>query len=100
MLAHVADNAAVVRALGATTATVIGHDWGSPIAAMSALVRPDIFRGRRLLSVPYAPCGPVRPTDSFALAGGDGEFYCSHASPQVPPSAGTACAGAARIALR
>ena len=43
MLAHVADNVAVVAALGASTATVIGHDWGSPIAATSALARPDVF---------------------------------------------------------
>jgi pimeloyl-ACP methyl ester carboxylesterase len=42
----VADNAAVVRALGAETAVVVGHDWGSAIAAHSALLRPDVFRGR------------------------------------------------------
>lgn len=75
MLAHVADNAAVVRALGASSATVIGHDWGSPIAATSALLRPDLFTAVGLLSVPYAPRGGVRPTDAFALAGGDEEFY-------------------------
>ena len=33
MLAHVADNVGVVRALGEETATIVGHDWGSPIAA-------------------------------------------------------------------
>lgn len=32
MLAHVADNVAVVRALGADTAVVVGDDWGSAIA--------------------------------------------------------------------
>jgi pimeloyl-ACP methyl ester carboxylesterase len=78
MLAHVADNVAVVRALGATTATVIGHDWGSPIAATSALLRPDIFTAVGLLSVPYTLRSSVRPTDAFALAGGDEEFYVSY----------------------
>src|SRR5438067_10702490 len=33
MLAHVADNLGVVAALGEETAGVVGHDWGSPIAA-------------------------------------------------------------------
>src|SRR4051812_12747905 len=42
MLAQVADNVGVLKALGASTATIIGHDWGSPIAANSALLRPDL----------------------------------------------------------
>ncbi|MEA2129463.1 MAG: hypothetical protein QOJ85_2354 [Solirubrobacteraceae bacterium] len=78
MLAHVADNVAVVRALGAETATVIGHDWGSPIAAASALLRPDVFTAVGLLGVPYAPRAEVRPSEAFALAGGDEEFYVSY----------------------
>lgn len=43
MTALVADDVGVVHALGEETATVIGHDWGSPIAADSALLRPDVF---------------------------------------------------------
>lgn len=78
MLAHVADNVAVVRALGESTAVVVGHDWGSSIAAGTALIRPDLFRAVGLLSVPYAPRGPHRPTDGFAAMGGDEEFYVSY----------------------
>ncbi|WNF25432.1 alpha/beta hydrolase [Streptomyces sp. C11-1] len=78
MLAHVADNTAVVRALGAETAIVVGHDWGSPIAAHSALLRPDVFTAAALLSVPYAPPGGPRPTDAFTRIGGDEEFYVSY----------------------
>ncbi|MET8681880.1 alpha/beta hydrolase [Streptomyces sp. NPDC004647] len=78
MLAHVADNAAVVRALGEQTAIVVGHDWGSPIAANSALLRPDVFTAVGLLSVPYAPRGGARPTDAFARIGGSEEFYVSY----------------------
>src|ERR1700734_2997038 len=37
MLAHVADNVGVVAALGVDHAFIVGHDWGSPIAAASAL---------------------------------------------------------------
>ena len=79
MLAHVADNVAVVDALGAGSATVIGHDWGSPIAAASALLRPDVFTGVGLLSVPFAPRGGMRPTEAFAsLTAGGEEFYVSY----------------------
>ncbi|TFE48144.1 alpha/beta hydrolase [Streptomyces sp. ICN441] len=75
MLGHVADNVAVVKALGAESAVVVGHDWGSPIAANTALLRPDLFTAVALLSVPYSPRGAARPTDSFAGGGGGDEFY-------------------------
>lgn len=78
MLAHVADNLGVVEALGEETAVVVGHDWGSPIAAASALLRPDVFRAVALLSVPYSPPGRTRPTDAFRRMGGDEEFYISY----------------------
>ncbi|NUK06175.1 alpha/beta hydrolase [Streptomyces lunaelactis] len=78
MLAHVADNVAVVRALGEETAVIVGHDWGSPIAANSALLRPDVFTAVGLLSVPYSPRNGFRPTDAFARIGGTGEFYVSY----------------------
>lgn len=78
MLQLVADNVAVVRALGERTATVVGHDWGSPIAANSALLRPDVFTAVGLLSVPYAPRGGPRPTEAFAAIGGDEEFYVGY----------------------
>ncbi|MFF3751521.1 alpha/beta fold hydrolase [Streptomyces sp. NPDC002018] len=78
MLDHVDDNVAVVRALGEETAVIVGHDWGSAIAANSALLRPEIFTAVGLLSVPYAPRGGPRPTDAFARIGGDEEFYVSY----------------------
>lgn len=82
MTAHVADNVGVVRALGEETATIVGHDWGSTIAANSALLRPDVFTAVGLLSVPYAPRNGVRPSEVFAMIGGGGggdeEFYVSY----------------------
>jgi pimeloyl-ACP methyl ester carboxylesterase len=75
MLNHVNDNLGVVEALGHDTAIVVGHDWGSPIAANSALLRPDVFRAVAMLSVPYSPPGTRRPTDAFAAMGGSEEFY-------------------------
>lgn len=61
MLAHVADNVAVVRALEAETAAVIGDDWGSAIAVASAQVRPDLFTAIGMLGVPYTPRGDAPP---------------------------------------
>ncbi|MGW1871133.1 alpha/beta fold hydrolase [Streptomyces mauvecolor] len=74
----VADNVAVVHSLGEESAVVVGHDWGSAIAANSALIRPDVFRAVGLLSVPYAPRGGPRPSELFASMGGDEEFYVSY----------------------
>ncbi|MFE0520894.1 alpha/beta fold hydrolase [Streptomyces sp. NPDC058954] len=79
MLDLVEDNVAVVRALGEDSAVVVGHDWGSNIAATSALLHPEVFRAVGLLSVPYAPPGGPRPTDIFDQIGGaEQEFYVSY----------------------
>ncbi|MFF5726783.1 alpha/beta fold hydrolase [[Kitasatospora] papulosa] len=79
MLDLVEDNLAVVRALGEESAVIIGHDWGSNIAASSALLHPAVFRAVGLLSVPYAPPGGPRPTDVFSRIGGaEQEFYVSY----------------------
>ncbi|GAU68118.1 epoxide hydrolase [Streptomyces sp. NBRC 110611] len=79
MLAHVGDNVGVLRALGEETATIVGHDWGAPIAAHSALLRPDLFTAVALLSVPYSPPGgPLRPTEVFRQLGGAEEFYINY----------------------
>ncbi|TDC22939.1 alpha/beta hydrolase [Streptomyces sp. 8K308] len=81
MVELVADAVAVVHALGESSAVIVGHDWGSNIAAMSALLRPDVFRAVGMLSVPYAPPGGPRPSEVFARMGGEGggeEFYVSY----------------------
>ena len=84
MLQHVNDNLGVLEALSPDdpTAIIVGHDWGAPIAANSALLRPDVFRAVALLSVPYNPPGRRRPTEAFdeigRLAGDDEEFYINY----------------------
>ncbi|HEY0538897.1 MAG TPA: alpha/beta hydrolase [Actinoallomurus sp.] len=78
MLELIEDNVAVVHALGEETAVIIGHDWGSAIAANSALVRPEVFSAVGLLSIPYVPRGGPRPTEVFARMGGEEEFYISY----------------------
>ncbi|WP_030908282.1 alpha/beta fold hydrolase [Streptomyces sp. NRRL F-5126] len=78
MLALVEDNVALMHALGEERAVIIGHDWGSNIAAITTLLHPEVFRAVGLLSVPYAPPGGPRPTDIFARMGGEEEFYVSY----------------------
>src|ERR1700760_2724820 len=34
---------------------VIGHDFGSPVAAWCALLRPDVFRSVAMMSAPFGP---------------------------------------------
>jgi len=55
MLHHVGDMVELVRAVGADSAVIVGHDWGAVAAWHSALLRPDVFRAVVGLSVPYTP---------------------------------------------
>jgi pimeloyl-ACP methyl ester carboxylesterase len=55
----VRDAIGLVSAFGYhSVAAVVGHDFGSPVAAWCALIRPDIFRSVVLMSAPFA--GPPR----------------------------------------
>jgi pimeloyl-ACP methyl ester carboxylesterase len=55
ILNHASDTLGLVQALGyRTVAAVVGHDYGSPVAAWCALVRPDVFRSVVLMSAPFA----------------------------------------------
>jgi pimeloyl-ACP methyl ester carboxylesterase len=57
----------LVSALGyRSLEAVVGHDFGSPVAAWCALLHPDTFRSVALLSAPFA--GPPRPPVSAANA--------------------------------
>ncbi|HEY6598645.1 MAG TPA: alpha/beta hydrolase [Pseudomonadales bacterium] len=82
MTKMVGDVVGLVTSFGTNPVTVVGHDHGAPIAWMSALLRPDLFRGVAGLSVPYAAPGVatgMRPTERMrAMAGGDKEFYAMY----------------------
>lgn len=63
---RVADTLGLVRALGHEhVAAVVGHDYGSRVAAWCALVRPDVFRSVVLMSAPFAgpPVLPLAAAD-------------------------------------
>jgi pimeloyl-ACP methyl ester carboxylesterase len=72
----VGDIVGLVNSLNVADAIIVGHDWGAPVAWHCALLRPDLFRACALLSVPYIPWGPVRPSVMWsAIEGGDKWFY-------------------------
>lgn len=70
LLSILRDALALVQALGyRSTAAVVGHDFGSPVAAYGALIRPDVFPAVALMSAPFggppalstgAKTGPAR----------------------------------------
>ena len=75
----VGDMVDLVRALGETTCTVVGHDWGAPVAWHCALMRPDVFTAVAGLSVPFQPRrargAPTPAMAAIAQRAGLGELY-------------------------
>jgi len=64
LLNLVLDALGLVSALGhREVAAVIGHDFGSPVAALCALSRPDVFRKAVLMSAPWGGV-PALPFDT------------------------------------
>ena len=67
-LNEVTDMVALVSAFGyRAVSAVIGHDFGSPVAAWCAVVRPDIFRSVVLMSAPFGGTPPL-PFDTADAA--------------------------------
>ena len=71
LLNLVRDALGLVSALGyRSVAVVVGHDFGSPVAAYCALIRPDVFRSVALMSAPFGgpPQLPFDTADKPASA--------------------------------
>lgn len=80
------DALALVFALGhSEVAAVIGHDFGSPVAAVCALIRPDVFRRVAMLSAPF-PGAPVLPfaTDGAARPPPETDIHAALAALDPP----------------
>src|SRR6266436_1035101 len=80
----VRDALGLVYALGLRSVdAIVGHDAGAPVAAWSALIRPDIYRSLALMSSPFA--GP--PSLPFNTANGAGppSLPFNTANGAVPP---------------
>ncbi len=77
----VRDVLALVSALGyRSVAGVVGHDFGSPVAAYCASIRPDVFRSVALMSAPFG--GP--PAFPFGTAGGSESGDATGNNPAEP----------------
>jgi pimeloyl-ACP methyl ester carboxylesterase len=60
LLNLVRDALGLVAAFGYRSVdAVVGHDFGSSVAAWCALVRPDVFRSVALMSAPFAGAPPL-----------------------------------------
>lgn len=70
-----ADLVGVLDALGEDTATIIGHDWGAPVAQYSALFYPERFTSLVMMSVPYSGRAPVNPLEAMRKNAGENFFY-------------------------
>jgi pimeloyl-ACP methyl ester carboxylesterase len=71
LLNLVRDALGLTSALGhRSVAAVIGHDFGSPVAAYCAVIRPDVFHSVVLMSAPFAgpPPLPFNTADELAPA--------------------------------
>jgi len=74
------DALGLVAALGyRSVAAIVGHDFGSPVAAWCALVRPDVFQSVVLMSAPF----PGPPSLPFNTASGATDSRVKSASSGV-----------------
>ena len=55
----VRDVLGLVSAFGYRSLPVVGHDYGSPVAALCAVVRPDVFTSVALMAGPFGGTGSL-----------------------------------------
>lgn len=71
----VGDIVGLMNELKVRKAFIVGHDWGSMVAAAASLLRPDMFEKTCLMSVPYMPRHGARPNLRFMLTSQNKHFY-------------------------
>jgi len=70
MMNLVRDALGLINALGHRQVdAVVGHDFGSPVAAWCAMVRPDVFRRLVLMSAPFGGPPDLPKPGSHAASG-------------------------------
>lgn len=79
----VGDMVALVTALGETSAVIVGHDWGAPVAWHAALFRPDIFTAVAGLSVPPPLRGRALPLQTLRDNGIENFYWQYFQTPGV-----------------
>jgi len=79
----VGDMVGLVGALGETSAVIVGHDWGAPVAWHAALFRPDIFTAVAGLSVPPPLRGRSLPLQTLRDNGIENFYWQYFQTPGV-----------------
>jgi epoxide hydrolase A/B len=74
----VADWVGLLDALGEQTAVIAGHDWGAPMAWISAFLHPERYRAVIGMSVPYTGRAPAPPLQTFKTVFKDAFFYIDY----------------------
>ena len=83
LLNLVRDALGLVSAFGYRSVdAVVGHDFGSSVAAWCALVRPDVFRSVALMSAPFAGPPPLPFNTADAPASRSRKIPCIANSPR------------------
>ena len=87
----VRDVVGLVSAFGyRSVSAIVGHDFGSPLAAWCTVVRPDVFRAVVMMSAPFAgpPALPFDTADapqSVARPAADGDRIYDELAALTPP---------------
>ena len=87
LLNTVRDAIGLLHAMGhRTAAAVVGHDYGSSVAAWSALVRPDVFKACVLMSAPFdgAPALPFNTANEAPAPASGPDIHAAMAALDRP----------------
>lgn len=71
----VGDLVGLMKALGESSAVIVGHDLGAWVAQAAAMLRPDLFRALVMLNTAVPPWRPVRPTTALKHMVGDKNYH-------------------------
>lgn len=69
LLHLVGDAVGLLDALGIERASVVGHDWGAPVAWNAATLRPDRFDAVVGMGTPFLPRGPMSSLEGIRRHG-------------------------------
>jgi len=79
----VGDMVALLDALGAPQAVIVGHDWGANVAWNAALLRPDRFPAAVAMSVPFRPRTALPPLETLRRVGYEHYYWHYFQAPGV-----------------
>ena len=87
MDALVADQAALLDALGIERAVIVGHDWGGAIAWPMGWREPDRCLGVASICTPHPARAPAPPLSIFARKGGADHYIVRFQDEDAPDAA-------------